>query len=93
MDLVTLQRKDVQSKFKKMSSTLLGDTIWREFRQLVEQFTGLVDMASQAWFLISFFMSQQNGRALAAVCIMPQVVQRLLYSSMFNGGAFKFTSH
>ncbi|PVF98309.1 P-loop containing nucleoside triphosphate hydrolase protein [Serendipita vermifera] len=85
MDLVTLQRKDVQSKFNKMSSTIMGDLVWREFGELVEQITGLIDMASQASFLISFFMTQENGKSLAVVCILPQVVQRLLYDNWFNG--------
>lgn len=85
MDLVTLQRKDVQSKLRKTTNTFLGDNIWREFTSLVGQFSSIMEIASQGYFLLNFFRSQENGWALAAVCVLPQVIQGILYNDEFGG--------
>jgi hypothetical protein len=61
MDLVTLQRKDVQSKLSKTTHTFLGDAIWRSFVELMEQITSILEVASQGWFLANFFKTQENG--------------------------------
>jgi hypothetical protein len=61
MDLVTLQRKDVQSKLSKTTTTFLGDAIWQSFVGLMEQITSILEVASQGWFLASFFRTQENG--------------------------------
>ena len=86
-DLVTLQRKDVQSKLNKTTETFLGDRIWSDFGELISQVTGLLEIGSQGWFLANFFRAQENGWALAAVCVLPQVARGLMYSDDFGGGA------
>ncbi|KIM29074.1 hypothetical protein M408DRAFT_127791 [Serendipita vermifera MAFF 305830] len=85
MDLITLQRKDVQSKLNKTTETFLGDRIWSDFGELVSQGTGLLEIGSQAYFLANFFRAQENGWALAAVCVLPQVTRGLMYSDDFGG--------
>ena len=88
MDLVTLQRKDVQSKIRKTSITFLGDNVWREFTSLIGQCSGVMEVASQGYFLFNFFRSQQNGWVLAAVCVLPQIIQGILYTDEFGGGEY-----
>jgi len=86
MDLVTLQRKDVKSKFGKTTDILLGDRVWRDFQGLMSQATGMLELASQGWFLVNFFRAQENGWVLAIVSVAPQVVRGLMYSDDFGGG-------
>jgi len=90
MDLVTLQRKDVQSKLNKTTQTFLGDRIWPDFGELVSQITGMLEILSQGWFLANFFSAQENGWALAAVCVLPQVARGLMYSDDFGGGKYSY---
>lgn len=86
MDLVTLQRKDVQSKLFKTSSTFIGDCVWSNFIEIMDQMLVLVEVLSQGFFLGNFFKEQENGWLLAAVCIMPQIVRGLMYTDEFGGG-------
>jgi hypothetical protein len=88
MDLVTLQRKDVQSKLNKTTDTFLGDRVWKDFGELVGQTTGLLEIGSQGWFLANFFRTQENGWILAAVCVLPQITRGLMYSDDFGGGMY-----
>jgi hypothetical protein len=88
MDLITLQRKDVQSKLNKTTEIFLGDRIWKDFRELIGQATGLLDIVSQGWFLANFFRTQENGWILAAVCVLPHVARNLMYSDDFGGGMY-----
>ncbi|KAG8808166.1 hypothetical protein FRC17_004076 [Serendipita sp. 399] len=90
MDLVTLQRKDVQTKLSLMSNTFLGDNVWKQFCELIRQLTGIAEVASQGWFLIQFFRSQDNGFVLASVCILPQIIKALLYTDELGGVWFAY---
>ncbi|KAG9043686.1 hypothetical protein FS842_001733, partial [Serendipita sp. 407] len=93
MDLVTLQRKDVQKKLNAMSDSFLGGCIWEEFTQLVGQMAGLAEVASQGAFLVQFFRSQQNGLALSLVCILPQIAQVLLYRDSLGDTWFAYATN
>lgn len=88
MDLVTLQRKDVQNKLNKTSSTILGDSVWKNFSEMVGQVTGLLEIGSQGYFLFNFFRSQENGWLLAGICVLPRVLQGFMYSDKLGGGAW-----
>ncbi|KAG8795173.1 hypothetical protein FRC17_008175, partial [Serendipita sp. 399] len=88
LDLVTLQRKDVQTKLNYMSGTFLGDQIWQQFGDLFRQITSLAEIVSQGYFLFNFFRSQDNGTVLASVCILPQIFKALLYTDAFGAGAW-----
>lgn len=91
MDLVTLQRKDVQTKLKRMSGTLLGDRVWNEFQDIVRQSSIIVEILSQGSFLASFFRSQENGLVLAAICLFPPIVKGIISADYFSGGNLLFT--
>jgi hypothetical protein len=86
MDLTTLQRKDVQSKLNKTTETFLGDRIWKDFGDLINQATGMLEIGSQGWFLTNFFRTQENGWVLAAMCMLPQVIRGVMYNDDFGGG-------
>ncbi|PVF98444.1 hypothetical protein CPB86DRAFT_814816 [Serendipita vermifera] len=88
MDLRTLQRKDVQSKLKKMTYKIPGDTVWNAFTEIMEHLIGLVDVISQATFLLMFFISQENGYSLALVSVFPQVLNNILDKNIVFGAWF-----
>ncbi|PVF98440.1 P-loop containing nucleoside triphosphate hydrolase protein [Serendipita vermifera] len=88
MDLRTLQRKDVQSKIKKMTYRILGDNVWNEFTEVLFQLTGLVDVLGQALFFFAFFLRQENGYPLLLVCLLPQLLENLLDKNITSGAWF-----
>jgi hypothetical protein len=88
MDLRTLQRKDVQSKLMKMTHKTLGDNIWDEFIEILQQLTGLIDVISQAVFLITFFFNQENGYSLMLVCLLPHLLSSMFDQNVLRGGTY-----
>jgi hypothetical protein len=88
MDLVTLQRKEVQSRLKRMSYTFIGDAMWYKYSDIMKQMFIIVEVLSQGWFLGNFFSQQDNGWTLAAVSVLPQLLRGLLHSDPFGGCAF-----
>ncbi|KAG8788782.1 hypothetical protein FRC16_001316 [Serendipita sp. 398] len=90
MDMVTLQRKDVQTKLRSMSQSMLGDSVWKQFTGLINQLGGLAEIASKGIFLVQFFRRQENGLALAIVSIFPQIVQALMYTDELGGTWFAY---
>jgi hypothetical protein len=86
MDLVTLQRKDVQSRIRKMTDTFVGDAVWDKYHAILDHMLVIVEVLSQGLFLLNFFKQQDNGWMLAAVCVLPQLVKALLWNDQFGGG-------
>jgi hypothetical protein len=88
MDLHTLQRKDVQSKLMKMTNKTLGDNVWNEFIEILQQLTGLIDVISQVVFLFTFFFNQGNGYSMLLVCLLPRLLEHMLDQNILRGGTY-----
>ncbi|PVF98445.1 P-loop containing nucleoside triphosphate hydrolase protein [Serendipita vermifera] len=88
MDLRTLQRRDVQATLRKMTDRTLGDNVWNEFISMLQQLMGLVDVASQAIFFVTFFLNHENGFSLMLACLLPQLLENLLNRSIYRGPWF-----
>jgi hypothetical protein len=86
MDLVTLQRKDVETTMKSSSSGMIGENMWQNYQHVVGQITIFFEVASRAYFLFNFFRRQENGWQLAIVCALSPVITVLSYMNVIGDG-------
>jgi hypothetical protein len=72
----------------KMTHRTLGDNVWNEFIEILQQLTGLIDVISQVVFLFTFFFNQGNGYSMLLVCLLPRLLEHMLDHNILHGGTY-----